>query len=174
MPRVSIRSISQLLLGLTTDTPQSTQPLSDEIQLVERLGDARLDVVPAVRPRHGGGSDSFTAAATRFGVVQVRAAERPIYVVHFQQISGFIARWRVGDDLIETVRAASGDVFAFPQSAAIVEHGETAAAVVAGVSLAVVQVIDAEIYLEPGEVLAFHAAAAAQNLSGAFVWREVP
>ncbi len=173
MPRVSIRDISRVLLGLTTDAPSDSQPLADEIQLVELLGDSRQQIRPAIRPRMGGGAGNFTAAATRFGVVQLRAGQFPVFVSRFQVVSGFATTWRVGADLIESVRTAETSVWAFPTGAAIVEQGETAAAVV-GQSVAAADDFPIEHYLESGEVLSVHSAAAATNLQASFNWVEVP
>ncbi len=174
MPRVSIRSITRALIGLTTDMPSDTQPLADEIQLVERLGDSKHDIQPAVRPRMGGAEDQFTAAAATFGVVQLRAGSRPLWVLRHISSSPSTT-FRVGADLITAQRVASNGVWQHPAGGtAIVEHGATAAAVVP--RQVIIQNVPnlMEYFLEPGEVLSYHCFLAATLVNGRFNWREVP
>lgn len=177
MPRVSIRSLARVLLGLTTDQPSDTPPLADELQLVEVVGSSRKQVRPAVRPRMGGGSQTFAGIAAVFSVVQLRAGTQPLYVSGFESLSGVSVRWRIGADLIEANRAASADVWEFPASTAIVEGGTTAAAIAgqAVSSPAGAQPLRlGEHYLDPGEVISFHHQTANTALSAAFNWVEVP
>ncbi len=176
MPRRSIRTIAQILLGLTTDDPAATPALGDEIGLVERLGDSRLSVVPAFRPRLGGGTIATPTAAAVFSVGQVRAGPRPIYVLFFTSTVGAgSVRWRVGADLIDANRAG-GQQWLHPQGSAIVEGGTT----VAGQN-AVTQRLEVasdplkfEAYLEPGEVLSLHHITANTQFVAGFNWHEVP
>lgn len=176
MPRVSIRTLSRLLIGLTTDDPSDTPSIADELQLVEVMGVNRHAVVPAARPLAAGGSDNFTAGVGVFGIVQVRAAERPIIVVEFESsTTGGDVGVRAGADLISANRAAARQ-WRVAGGSAFVEHGTSVAAVAAGTFQFIrpSKTYKQEIYLEPGEVVSFHKRTANAALSAEFNWYEIP
>lgn len=181
MPRTNIRSLARILLGLTSDSPDQSPPLSDEVSLVERLGDSRLSLAPAFRPIMAGAVAGMgPPAAGLHAVVQVRAGVNPIYVTEFALTevtdSGV---WRAGPDLITAGRTPLGNLgqWSHPPTSAIAEIGTTAVGiiVIAGSQDALQdEVIRQEIYLEPGEVLSFHHLVPQQALEARFQWYEVP
>ncbi len=174
MPRVSIRDLSRILIGLTSDRPFENPPLSDEITLVELLGDSRRAIAPAVRPRMGAGNHSLGAFAAVFGVLQLRAGTRPCYVQTHVSPQGNVSRYRIGADLIDANRA-SGVSFRYPEGSALVEGGTTAAIVNTDAAVGEAnRVYTEEWYLEPGEVLSWHHQTANTALEAFFSWFELP
>lgn len=175
MPRVSIRSLANLMLGLTTDSPSDSPPIDDTLQLIELAGDNHLAVEPGARPKSGGGRGSRAAAVGLLGIVQLRAGMKPVHIIEFEVegAAGALPSFYVQDtDPINANRADVAHWTIGPAQSAVLETG-TGAAIANSQPAVIARVYRQPIYLEPGEVMGAIGLIANQVVTASFQWQEI-